>query len=146
MYDDDILATIERAEKVWPHNTHLLNHHRIDSYVRLALRDRDDAMIDGTALIPPLGLANDFDHDFVSYPFEDPATMLASMDLCEARGLTCGAPGFICGVCSRAIGDVPRIPNSFEIVWVSAPPSVVGVALCFTCAPTIIDGYNPVRL
>ncbi|SNS50612.1 hypothetical protein [Rhodococcoides kyotonense] len=145
MYADEILANIEQSEKVWPHNAHLLNHFRIEDYVRLALRDRDDAMIDGQALIPPMGVAADLHHDFVSYPFEDPASMLASMDLCKVRGRECGAAAFVCATCSRSIPG-PRKPNDFEIVWVSAPPSVVGVALCATCAPTVIAAYAPVRI
>lgn len=143
---DEILTNIEQSEKVWPHNAHLLNDTRIGYYVRYALRNRGDSLVEGPALVPPVGLSADLFHDFVSYPFEDPASMLASMDMCEARGHACGAPAFVCGVCSRALGDIPRRPNVFKIVWVSAPPSVVGVALCSTCAPTIIDGYNPVRI
>ncbi|SFA61510.1 hypothetical protein SAMN05444374_11811 [Rhodococcoides kroppenstedtii] len=146
MYATDILTNIKRAERVWPHNAHLLEHHRIEDYMRYALRYRDDAVVDGTALVPPLGLADDIHHDAVSYPFDDPAEMIAKMDMCRQRGLSCAAPAFVCGVCSRSIGDAPRKPNEFEIVWVSAPPSVVGVALCASCAPCVFAEFNPTRI
>lgn len=153
-----MIDAIIRSEALWPYNAHLLEHPRIEDYVRLTLRDRGDATCDGPALITPIGLGDapirghrnlqgyadtasltDLQTDVAMYPVDDPAVMLAKMAYIIEKGKACNASAFACATCSHALSD-------FEILWVSAPPSIIGVPLCATCGPAIIRDFQPVRI
>lgn len=155
-----MIDAIIRSEALWPYNAHLLEHPRIEDYVRFVLRGRGgDATYDGPALITPIGLGDtpsrghrdlpgfadvecltDLQTNVAMYPVDDPAVMIAKMAYIISKGNACNASGFACATCSHPLSD-------FEILWVSAPPSIIGVPpLCSTCAPAIILDYNPVRI
>lgn len=74
---DETLAHTENVEKVCPHDARLPKDKRIGYYVRFALRNRGDSLVEEPALVPKGGSLLTFITTSFPTPFEDPAPMLS---------------------------------------------------------------------
>ena len=144
MTANDILADILAGESLWPWNAHLMEDRRIEDAVRYALKYRGQAIRDvGPALITPRNLVME-DNEFVVYPVSDSAEMLAKMDYVQHYASWRSPEIFQCAKCHRQFMCLEKVGNDAKVLWISAPPSIVGIALHAKCAAPLIDEYKPV--
>ncbi|RZK75289.1 MAG: hypothetical protein EOP28_00375 [Rhodococcus sp. (in: high G+C Gram-positive bacteria)] len=150
---EEIVSTIEQGEKLWPWNSHLLEDQQIEDYVRLILRDREEATLDEVALITPNPLGQHSIRrsgtlpEVSSIAVTDIDQAIEKMGEIDAWGKRNGTDGFACVKCYQRIPGGMTDARRFEIIWISVPPSIIGIALCPKCLALILSRFgNIVRM
>lgn len=150
---EEIVNTIEQGEKLWPFNSHLLEDQQIGDYITFILKYREEATLDGVALITPNMLDIQSVHrdgalpDVTSVAVATIDEAVEKMGEIDDRGRRNGTDGFACVKCYQRIPGGITDARRFEIIWISVPPSIIGIALCPKCLALILSRFgNIVRM